>query len=101
MNKVINPPDLAVALSYDGNNAPRVTAKGAGAVAEQIVELAKQHDIPLHADSGLVQVLSNVPLGEEIPRQLYLAVAEVIAFAYLLSGKLPAGLRQRSDEADR
>ncbi|NJD08825.1 MAG: flagellar protein FhlB [Methylococcaceae bacterium] len=97
MTKVINPPDLAVALSYDGNNAPRVTAKGSGAVAGQIVELARQHDIPLHADAGLVRVLSNVPLGEEIPRELYLAVAEVIAFAYLLSGKRPEGV---SDQAD-
>ncbi len=85
----INPPDIAVALHYDGNKAPRVTAKGSGLVAEQIIALAKEHEIPLHTDPALVRVLSNVPLGDEIPRELYLAVAEVIAFAYLLSGKRP------------
>ena len=89
MTKALNPPDIAVALHYDGANTPRVTAKGKGLVAEEIIELAKAHDIPLHTDLALVKVLSNVPLGDEIPRELYLAVAEVIAFAYLLSGKSP------------
>jgi flagellar biosynthesis protein len=89
MNRVVNPPDIAVALHYDGQGAPRVTAKGKGAVADQIIELAREHDIPLHTDAGLVTVLSQIPLGEEIPRELYLAIAEVIAFAYYLSGKRP------------
>jgi flagellar biosynthesis protein len=89
MKDVINPPDVAVALHYDGQGAPRVTAKGKGALADQIIELARQHDIPLHTDAGLVQVLSRIPLGQEIPPELYLAIAEVIAFAYFLSGKRP------------
>jgi flagellar biosynthesis protein len=89
MKNVINPPDIAVALSYDGTNAPRVTAKGRGQIAEQIIDLAKEHNIPLHTDVVLVNVLSKISLGDEIPRELYLAVAEVIAFAYLLSGKRP------------
>ncbi len=83
------PPDIAVALSYDGANAPRVTAKGHGQTAEKIIELAKEHNIPLQTDAVLVNVLSKIKLGDEIPRELYLAVAEVIAFAYLLSGKQP------------
>ena len=89
MKNVINPPDIAVALSYDGNSAPRVTAKGRGQTAEQIIDLAKEHNIPLHTDVVLVNVLSKISLGDEIPRELYLAIAEVIAFAYLLSGKRP------------
>jgi flagellar biosynthesis protein len=89
MKKLINPPNIAVALHYDGTRAPRVTAKGSGAVAEKIIALAEEHDVPLHADPALVKVLANVPLGDEIPRELYLAIAEVIAFAYLLSGKRP------------
>jgi len=89
MKGLINPPDIAVALNYDGSNAPRVTAKGKGRTAEQIIDLAKEHNIPLHTDVVLVDVLSKIPLGDEIPRELYLAVAEVIAFAYLLSGKRP------------
>jgi flagellar biosynthesis protein len=89
MKNVINPPDIAVALNYDGTKAPRVTAKGRGKAAEKIIGLAKEHNIPLHTDILLVKVLSKLSLGDEIPRELYLAIAEVIAFAYLLSGKRP------------
>lgn len=81
--------NIAVALNYDGKGAPKVTAKGKGLLAEQIIQLAAEHSIPLRQDAGLVQVLANVPLDREIPRELYVAVAEVIAFAYLLSGKRP------------
>ena len=95
MNKLINPPDLAVALHYDGQGAPRITAGGRGALAERIIELAREHKVPLHTDANLVKVLADIPLGEEIPRELYLAVAEVIAFAYLLSGKIPEGFSNR------
>lgn len=89
MKNVVNPPDIAVALTYDGTKAPRVTAKGRGQTAEKIIDLAKEHNIPLHTDVMLVNVLSKISLGDEIPRELYLAIAEVIAFAYLLSGKRP------------
>jgi flagellar biosynthesis protein len=89
MKDTINSPDIAIALSYDGKRAPRITAKGQGLVAEQIIEHAKEHNIPLHTDTAMVKVLSKLSLGDEIPRELYLAVAEVIAFVYLLSGKQP------------
>lgn len=79
----------AVALKYDGINAPQITAKGHGEVAEKILALAKQYDIPLHEDYQLVTLLAQLELGEEIPQPLYLAIAEVIAFAYLVSGKVP------------
>lgn len=87
---------IAVALNYDGTGAPRVTAKGRGLLAEQIIELAEAHHIPLRHDAGLVQVLASVPLEHEIPRELYVAVAEVIAFAYMLSGKRPEDNLERS-----
>lgn len=80
-------PGLAVALHYDGGGAPKVVAKGKGVVAEQILARAKEHKIPLKADPGLAKLLSGVPLGDEIPRELYIAVAEVLAFAYMLSEK--------------
>jgi flagellar biosynthesis protein len=89
MKDTINPPDIAIALNYDGKRAPRVTAKGQGLVAEQIIERAKEHDIPLHTDVAMVKVLSKLSLGDEIPRELYVAIAEVIAFVYLLGGKQP------------
>lgn len=84
-------PTTAVALHYDGTNAPRVTAKGSGELAEQIIALAKQHGIPLQENAALAALLAKLELGDEIPEALYLAVAEVIAFAYLLSGKAPEG----------
>lgn len=84
-------PDLAVALFYDGRNAPRVTAKGRGLLAERIIELAREHAVPLQEDPELSALLSQVPLGDDIPEALYRAVAEVIAFTYLLTGKRPPG----------
>lgn len=94
MKDVINTPDIAIALNYDGKSAPRVTAKGQGLVAEQIIAIAKEHDIPLHTDVAMVRMLSKLSLGDEIPRELYVAVAEVIAFIYLLSGKQPGDNQQ-------
>lgn len=89
MTEEARPPRIAVALHYDGESAPRVTAKGTGATAERIMELARRHDVPLQPDPELTEMLSRIPLGEEIPRELFVAVAEVIAFAYLLRGKQP------------
>ncbi len=87
---------IAVALRYDGTGAPRVTAKGRAELAERIVAAAREHGIPLQDDPALAPalaaVLSRIPLGDEIPETLYRAVAEVIAFAYLVSGRIPPGL---------
>jgi flagellar biosynthesis protein len=87
-------PDLAIALNYDGENTPRLTAKGQDELAKRIVELAKEHDVPLHQDPQLAALLSQIPLGDEIPEALYRAVAEVIAFAYMVSGKRPPGYEE-------
>ena len=76
-----------VALVYDGENAPTVTAKGSGHVAEEILMIANENNIPLHEDAELVQLLSQLSLGDEIPRALYVTIAQVIAFAYIISGK--------------
>ena len=83
---------VAVALRYDGTGAPRVTAKGHAEVAERIVALAREHGVTLHEEAALAAVLARIPLGDEIPEALYRAVAEVIAFAYLLSGRWPPGV---------
>lgn len=80
-------PAKAVALRYEGKGAPRVVAKGSGEVAKQILALAEAHDIPLHEDRELVLLLSRIELGREIPEGLYLAVAQILAFIYSLSGK--------------
>jgi len=94
---------IAVALRYDGTGAPRVTAKGHDEVAERIVALAREHGVALHEEAALAAVLARIPLGDEIPEALYRAVAEVIAFAYLLSGRWPPGVPrplQPSADAD-
>ena len=88
----------AVALHYDGKQAPRVTAKGYGEIAKRIYEIARQHDVPMHEDADLAALLSRLDLGDEIPRELYIAIAEVIAFAYLLSGKASEYAKSRQPE---
>lgn len=90
-----SPADRAVALQFDGTGAPRVSAKGNGATAERIVETARDCGIPLHEDPVLAYALSHIPLGEEIPEPLYVAVAEVLAFVYLLDGRRPKELDTR------
>jgi flagellar biosynthesis protein len=87
--------EIAVALRYEGEGAPRVTAKGTGLVAERIARVARENGIPFHRDADLARLLSSVELGQEIPRALYVAVAEVIAFAYRLSGRMADGGAQR------
>ena len=80
---------IAVALEYDGDSAPVVSAHGVGEIAEKIKQIAKDHGVPLQQDNELVEILAQLELGDEIPENLYRAVAEVIAFAYILSGKFP------------
>ena len=81
--------DRAVALHYDGKNAPHVSAKGDGALAQRIIEIAKEHGVYLHDDPELVGLLSRLDLNDEVPENLYLAIARIIAFAYTLAGKMP------------
>lgn len=84
-------PPLAVALHYNGNGAPRVVAKGGGELAERIVETAREHNVPLQEDAALASALARLELGREIPRELYVAVAHVLAFAWMVTGKRVAG----------
>jgi flagellar biosynthesis protein len=79
---------LAVALHYDKSGAPRVVAKGRGTVGEKIIEVAKAHDIPIEENEVLAGALSHVELGDEIPAELYKAVAEVLIFVLRLSGRV-------------
>ncbi len=79
----------AVALRYkqDLDDAPRVVGKGRGKLAEKIIALAEEHDVPLYEDPDLVQVLSTLEFDQEIPPKLYQAVAEVLAFVYRINQK--------------
>ncbi len=80
-------PLLAAALKYDGSKdeAPILTAKGRGIVAEKILEAARRHGIPITTDPALAQILAKLDLDEQIPVELYRAVAEILAFVYSLN----------------
>jgi flagellar biosynthesis protein len=78
----------AAALKYErGKGAPRVVAKGEGKLAERIVELAKEAGVPVLEDEGLVEFLMEVEVGEEIPPELYRAVARILAYIYKITGR--------------
>ncbi len=80
----------AVALKYTHNTqgtAPRIIAKGNGKVANNIIALAKEHDIAIKKDADLVELLSKVELNKEIPPILYTAVAEVFSFVYKITNE--------------
>jgi len=79
---------IAVALHYDKKGAPRVVAKGRGTIAAKIVEIAQEHDVPIQENEVLAGALSNVEIGDEIPAELYKAVAQVLIFVMRLSGRL-------------
>lgn len=77
----------AVALTYDQrlDKAPKVVARGRGHMAEKIMTIARQNNIPLQQDSELAAVLELLEPGTEIPPELYQAVAEILAFVYRLN----------------
>jgi flagellar biosynthesis protein len=81
---------LAVALHYEKQDggAPRVIASGRGAIGEKIVETAKAHGVPVENNPGLAAALADVEIGEEIPLELYKAVAEVLIFILRMSGRV-------------
>ncbi len=81
------PPPLAVALRYDHAGAPRVTARGRGAIAARILELAAEHGVPVEEDAALAEALSQVELDREIPIELYEAVAAVLRFILSARGR--------------
>ena len=83
---------MAVALAYQsGNAAPKVVARGRGIIAQAIIERAKEHGVFVHESAELVGLLMQVELDEQIPPQLYLAVAEVLAWVYRLEHReIPA-----------
>jgi flagellar biosynthesis protein len=83
-------PNLAIALRYEAgkNQAPRVVASGTGLMAQRIEDLAQKHQVPIHQDGELAQMLEPVEVGQEIPVELFEAVARVLAFIYRVDYRL-------------
>lgn len=79
-------PGKAAALKYRNGEdcAPKLVAKGSGKVAEKIMEIARTQGIPIREDEALVEVLSSLDLYQDIPPELYKAVAEILVFIYKL-----------------
>lgn len=93
-----NAPDrpAAAALFYDpidGQKPPEIVAAGHGLSAEEIVALAREHDVPIHQDPLLVEALAKLDVGSVIPRELYQVVAEVLAFVYAVDAEAAAAGR--------
>lgn len=77
----------ALKYTHGDDRAPKIVAKGKGALAEKILETARQHGIPIKEDKTLVEILSSLDLYQEIPPELYKAVAEILAFIYAINVK--------------
>ena len=81
--------DVTAALKYTGDGAPKVVAAGKGHIAAQILERAREAGVPVHKDPDLAKALTDLALGQEIPEQMWTAVAQVLAWAYGLSEMRP------------
>jgi len=79
----------AVSLAYDQQkgNAPTVTAQGTGHNAKTIIQIAKEHNVPIKKDEDLINILSQIEVNQEIPEELYKAVAEIFSFIYNMSNE--------------
>jgi flagellar biosynthesis protein len=80
----------AAALQYDPlkPEPPQVVAVGRGVTAEEIVRVAKEHNVPLYEDAGLVEALARLDVSDCVPRELYAVVAEVLAFVYRVDAEM-------------
>ena len=80
------PEDVSAALRYTGSGAPELVAAGRGHVADTILARAREAGVPVHRDPGLADALAALALGDEVPEELWTAVAQVLAWAYSLDG---------------
>jgi flagellar biosynthesis protein len=87
----------AIALNYDrqGGGAPKVVASGRGELAKKILTAARHAGVDIVEDPDLLEVLAKVPVGQEIPPQLFQAVAEILAFVYQANNRYAAGSNKR------
>lgn len=89
--KSTSDPQQAIALRYDGKQSPYIAAKGYDHLAQHIIEQVKQQGGLIHQDPVLAQYLNSFDLNDHIPQELYLIIAELIAFSWYLNGKTPPG----------
>ena len=102
--KAITPKGRSTAVAIkDGNgdkSVPTVKAAARGALADKIIAIAQDHGVLVHEDQQLSQLLSTLELGDDIPKQLYVLIAELIAFSYVLQGKFPENWNNVHNKVD-
>lgn len=86
--------EAAIALTYDGENAPTVSATGQDELARDMIRIAEENGVPLYEDPDLAALLGRLDLGEAIPETLYRVIAEILAYSFYLQGLAPADFRQ-------
>lgn len=92
----------AVAIAYDKNDtAPRVVAKGYGTLAETIIRTAKESGLYVHESPELVGLLMQVDFDQHIPAELYVAIAELLAWLYSLEMLDPAAEDSKLTQTDK
>lgn len=91
----------AAALKYDMENdtAPKVIAKGQGETAKNIIKIAEANNLPIKKDEDLVELLSKIDIDQEIPSNMYKAVAEVFSFIYSMSNKHKQQIQNNKDQS--
>ena len=85
------PQQSAVALAYEGGDAPKVVAKGRGLMAEQIIFVAQEHGVFVHESKELVSLLMEIDLDKQIPATLYRTIAELLAWLYHIESAQKSG----------
>lgn len=90
----------AIGLKYEEGSSPTVVSKGEGELAERIIAAAEEQGILIHEDAQLSTLLQQLQLGQEIPHQLYVVIAELIAFSYVMQGKFPSNWNNMHDRVD-
>jgi len=89
MSDEVDPNKRAIGLKYESGSAPKVVAKGYGSLAQELIAIAQENDVMIHQDEELSKFLHQLDIGQEIPKELYIIIAELIAFAFVLQGKFP------------
>lgn len=95
-----NQGNAAVALKYDGDRAPTITATGTHELAEEIIRIAREHNVPLYENAELAGILARLSLNDEIPESLYRVIAEILAFAFHIRGRTPSDAQPTRTDND-
>lgn len=89
-----------IGLKYEEGSAPTVVSKGEGELAERIIAMAQEQGVLVHEDAQLSSILQQLQLGQEIPKELYVTIAELIAFSYVMQGKFPSNWTNLHNKVD-